>query len=133
MTDHTPSAHVAHSTLGIEGIAAITYATDRWDEARRFLADWGLTPLADTPEQQQWETQNGAQVLVRRMDDPSLPPAMEPGPTLREVVWGVHDDATLHLLAKTLSKHRGYWADSYENSSKRFADRGRGQWPRRRR
>lgn len=117
MTDHSPSAHVAHSTHGIEGIAAITYATDRWDEARRFLADWGLTPLADTPEQQQWETLNGAQVLVRRIDDPSLPAAMEPGATLREVVWGVHDDATLHLLAKTLSRHRGYLAESYENNS----------------
>jgi catechol 2,3-dioxygenase-like lactoylglutathione lyase family enzyme len=103
--------------LGIEGIAAITYATDRWDEARRFLADWGLTPLADTPEQQLWETQNGAQVLVRRIDDPSLPPPMEPGPTLREVVWGVHDDATLNLLAKTLSSQRGYWVESYENNS----------------
>ena len=37
MTDPNLSAQIAHSTLGIEGIDVITYATDRWDEARRFL------------------------------------------------------------------------------------------------
>lgn len=113
----TEPTHSSPATAGIEGIDAITYTTDRWDDARRFMADWGLALLADNPEQQLWETLNGAQVAVRRMDDASLPPAMESGPTLREVVWGVHDDATLHSLAKTLADRHGYWTDSYENGS----------------
>jgi hypothetical protein len=30
----------------ITGIDAITYSTDKWDEARLFLNDWGLKELA---------------------------------------------------------------------------------------
>ena len=109
------------ASTGIEGIDAITYSTDgtaaNWDAAHRFFSDWGLTLVADTPGLQQWETLRGAQVCVRQPDDASLPPPMEPGPTLREVVWGVRDDATLHFLAKTLESQRGYVASSYENNS----------------
>lgn len=94
------------SAIGIEGIDAITYSSDgtpqNWDDTRRFFSDWGLTSLQDTIEKQVWETLNGAQVIVRHPNDPSLAPAMEPGPTLREVVWGVKDDATLERIGNTL-------------------------------
>jgi catechol 2,3-dioxygenase-like lactoylglutathione lyase family enzyme len=84
-----------NAMTGIEGIDSITYSTDgtqkNWDDTRRFFADWGLKPLVDDAEKQVWETLNGAQVVVRKPDDATLPPPMEPGPTLREVVWGVKD------------------------------------------
>ena len=38
---------------------------------------------------------NGSKVIVRAIDDPSLPPAMEPGSTLREAFWGVDNQASL--------------------------------------
>ena len=92
------------ASVGIEGIDAITYSTDgtqkNWDDTRRFFADWGLKPLADDAEKQVWETLNGAQVVVRKPDDSALPPPMEPGPTLREVVWGVRDRETLSKIEK---------------------------------
>lgn len=93
---------------GIEGIDAITYSTDRWDEARRFFADWGLTLLADEPQRQVWETLNGAQVVVRRPGDPGLPPPMEAGPTLREVVWGVNGARALARIAGALRAASGF-------------------------
>jgi len=93
---------------GIEGIDAITYSTDLWDDARRFFADWGLKSLTDEPSLQVWETLNGAQVLVRRPDDAGLPPPMEAGPTLREVVWGVRDAAALAPLAQALRSAPGF-------------------------
>ncbi len=92
----------------IEGIDAITYSTERWDEARRFFADWGLRALADEPDAQTWETLTGAQVRVLRPDDASLPPPMEAGPTLREVTWGVKDEADLDRLAATLAGAPGF-------------------------
>ena len=111
---------IERSTM-IEGVDSITYSTDgtakNWDDAKRFFADWGLKLLVDRPELQQWETLNGAQVCVRQPGDASLAPPMEAGPTLREVVWGVKDDATLHLLAKTLESQRGVAFFSYENKS----------------
>ena len=86
----------------ITGIDAITYSTDQWDEARQFLNDWGLQELAFSSTEQCFETLSGAQVIVRRPSDATLAPAMEAGPTLREVVWGVDSDADLDLLAKSL-------------------------------
>jgi catechol 2,3-dioxygenase-like lactoylglutathione lyase family enzyme len=101
----------------ITGIDAITYSTDQWDAARQFLNDWGLQELAFSSSVQCFETLSGAQVLVRRPDDPALAPAMEAGPTLREVVWGVDSDADLDLLAKSLPSPIEYSTSSYENSS----------------
>ena len=89
--------------MAITGIDAITYSTERWDDARKFFADWGLKGLADEPERQLWETLTGALVEVRRPDDASLPPPMEPGPTLREVTWGVDSAADLDRLAPLLA------------------------------
>ncbi|MEN9631030.1 MAG: hypothetical protein RJA10_4258 [Pseudomonadota bacterium] len=78
---------------GITGIEAIVYGIDRTPEAfaraRQFYSDWGLTLVSEAPLQQTWETLTGAQVIVRPMDDPTLGPAIEAGPTLRELVWSV--------------------------------------------
>ena len=102
MTDHMAGRR------GIEGIDAITYSTERWDDARKFFSDWGLKSLADEPAQQVWETLNGAQVSIRRPDDASLPPPIEAGPTLREVVWGVHQASDLDMLAMALKSAPGF-------------------------
>jgi catechol 2,3-dioxygenase-like lactoylglutathione lyase family enzyme len=101
----------------ITGIDAITYSTDQWNEARQFLNDWGLQELAFSSSLQRFETLSGAQVIVRRPDDSALAPAMEAGPTLREVVWGVDSDADLELLAKSLLSPIEYSISSYENGS----------------
>ena len=66
--------------MSITGVDAITYSTDRWEESRRFFADWGLKLLDDAPHAQLWETLTGAQVAVRKADDPALPAAIEAAP-----------------------------------------------------
>jgi catechol 2,3-dioxygenase-like lactoylglutathione lyase family enzyme len=105
----------------IEGIDSITYCTDgsatNWDDTRRFFADWGLTALADDASQQVWETLNGAQVVVRLPDDASLAPAIEPGPTLREVVWGVQGQSQLDSMAKKTAGQYNNCTVSYANAS----------------
>ena len=100
MTNTNPS--------GIEGIDGITYSTDRWDDARRFFTDWGLKAVSDEADCQVWETLNGARVQIRRTDDATLPPPMEAGPTMREVVWGVTDAAALQPIAKALQGVAGF-------------------------
>ena len=94
--------------MAITGVDAITYSTDRWDDARRFFADWGLTSLCETATTQLWETLTGAQVAVRRPDDPALPAPIEAGPTLREVTWGVDTIAALDRLAALLKEAPGF-------------------------
>lgn len=94
--------------MAIRGIDAITYSTDRWDEARKFFSDWGLKALGDNHAAQEWETLTGARVGVRRADDATLPAPMEPGPTLREVTWGVKSASDLDLLAPLLGSAKGF-------------------------
>ena len=94
--------------MSIAGIDAIIYSTERWDDARRFFSDWGLTPLRDAADAQDWETLTGAQVRVRRPDDAALAPPIEAGPTLREVTWGVESDADLDALAAALAGQPGF-------------------------
>jgi catechol 2,3-dioxygenase-like lactoylglutathione lyase family enzyme len=83
----------------VQGIDAIVYGierhTDAFARAQKFFSDWGLSPVLVAEWEQVWETQSGAQVIVKPMDEPSLGPAIEPGPTLREIVWGVHAGSPL--------------------------------------
>ena len=109
---------------GIEGIDAIVYSTDgtaqNWDDTRRFFADWGLKQSTDTAQTQVWETLNGAQVVVCQPDDARLAPAMEAGPTLREVIWGVKNKFFENLKnIKSISQLK-IPIVSYLNSSKKL-------------
>jgi catechol 2,3-dioxygenase-like lactoylglutathione lyase family enzyme len=92
----------------IEGIDAITYSTERWDDARKFFSDWGLRLVQETDQRVDWATLNDCGVSVVRLDDATLPPPIESGPTLREVVWGVTQAADLDALAATLASASGF-------------------------
>jgi catechol 2,3-dioxygenase-like lactoylglutathione lyase family enzyme len=82
----------------IEGIDAITFGVDDLAACKRFFLDWGLKLVAERDDALDFECLNGCEVRFRRSDDPSLPPAVEPGPTLREVIWGVKSEADLATL-----------------------------------
>lgn len=107
-TPRTTTTRAGTAPSAIEGIDGITYSTERWDDARRFFADWGLTAVSDDAACQVWETLNGARVLVRHSDDAGLPPPMEAGPTIREVVWGVTDADALEPIARALQSAPGF-------------------------
>ena len=42
-------------STGITGIDAITYSTERRDEAHNFFADWGLACVSHEPSKQVWQ------------------------------------------------------------------------------
>ncbi len=88
--------------MTIQGIDRITYGVADMAAARRFLSDWGLALVVESAALFRFETLDGSEVVVREKDDPALPPAIEPGSTLREVVWGVADAASLAALAARL-------------------------------
>jgi catechol 2,3-dioxygenase-like lactoylglutathione lyase family enzyme len=79
----------------LEGIDRITYCSDGTPEnlakAKTFFTDWGLQLLSEAPDALLFETLNGAQVRVVHPAHADLAGsvAMENGPNLREVVWGV--------------------------------------------
>ncbi|KAA6130861.1 VOC family protein [Cupriavidus cauae] len=90
------------------GIDEIVYGADDFDACRGFFNDWGLTLKRDDAQGLDFETMNGCRVLVRRIGDPALPPAIEAGPTLREVVWGVDTRAALDRIAEAIAGEAGF-------------------------
>jgi catechol 2,3-dioxygenase-like lactoylglutathione lyase family enzyme len=107
---------------GITGIDAIVYSSDgtaaNWQAAQKFFNDWGLRENRVTQEEQSFETMSGAQVFVRQPQDARLSPAMEPGATLREVVWAVQSQQELDLLLKSVTRRHKIYEVCYENNSK---------------
>ncbi len=99
--------------MAILGIDEITYGASDLATCERFFLDWGLKPLP-APDRLLFETQNGGRVIVADPARVALPAAMEAGPTLREVVWGVGGDgadATLAMLRQVLASQPGFVDD----------------------
>ncbi len=89
--------------MSIQGIDQITYGVDDLATCKRFFLDWGLALAEEANDQLVFETLNGCRVVVAHLDKPGLPPALEAGSTLREVVWGVEGQADLDRIAPHLT------------------------------
>ncbi|WP_119153550.1 VOC family protein [Caldimonas tepidiphila] len=85
-----------HLVFGVDDLAACS----------QYLADYGLKPVGVTPEGGHFEALDGTAIVLRRKDDPSLPPAMDTPSQLRETVYGVADVETLRAIEAELSKDR---------------------------
>jgi catechol 2,3-dioxygenase-like lactoylglutathione lyase family enzyme len=88
--------------VGLTGIDRIVFGVEDLKIAQRFLSDWGLTDSGSRNDVLNYETRDGTEVAVRYWHDPVLPPAMESGSTLREVVWGVTGVEALTEVAERL-------------------------------
>lgn len=88
--------------MSILGIDQITYGVDDLAASRRFFQDWGLTLAQERPDQLVFECLNGCRVVVAAATMPGLPPAIEEGPTLREVVWGAASAQDLVRYAEAI-------------------------------
>jgi catechol 2,3-dioxygenase-like lactoylglutathione lyase family enzyme len=87
-------------------VERVVYGVADPDECERFFADFGLERLGGEGPGARYETRLGQIVEVRPADDPSLPPAVEAGSTLREVVWGVDTAKALDELADNVAADR---------------------------
>ena len=94
--------------MNITGIDQITYGADDLPACRRFFLEWGLSLVEEADAALVFETLNGCRVVVAAMDKPGLPPAIEPGPTLREIVWGVDGEGGLSRYADAIRDVAGF-------------------------
>jgi len=98
--------------MTILGIEQITYGVEDLATCRRFFADWGLKEVASTLPGLRYETLNGCTVRVVEASEPSLPAALEAGPSVREVVWGVATADHLAVYRERLKDQPGYYTDA---------------------
>lgn len=94
--------------MSILGIDELSFGSADLAECRRFFLDWGLTPVQEEADRLVFESLNGCRVVAAHSDRPGLPAGIEPDPTLREVVWGVSDAASLGALRQRLAVQPGF-------------------------
>jgi catechol 2,3-dioxygenase-like lactoylglutathione lyase family enzyme len=92
--------------MTIMRVERVVYGVADLDECTRFFHDFGLERVADDRPGARFTTQTGQVVELRPADDPSLPPAVEHRPTIREIVWGVDAPEALDALAAELATDR---------------------------
>ncbi|MFT8464389.1 VOC family protein [Acetobacter persici] len=81
--------------MALCGIDAVIFGVQDMEAALRFVRDWGLHEKSVMSDQIIFETRDGCEVIVKPVDAPDLPAAIEAGNTVREVVWGAQDQAAL--------------------------------------
>lgn len=94
--------------MSVLGIDEITYGVEDLPRCRRFFEDWGLALVGEQPDEVVFETLNGCRVVLADLDKPGLPPAIEPGSTVREVVWGVESADDLARYASRIAAAPGF-------------------------
>lgn len=88
----------------ITGIEVLKFGVEDREEAKTFLADFGLTATdSDIEGADLYQTQNGCKIYLFDIVDERLPEAIESGSTLREVTWGVENDQDLEALKEKLA------------------------------
>jgi hypothetical protein len=87
-------------------IERVVYAVDDVPLCTRFFEDFGLELAAADESGASLTTATGQEIRLRPDTDPALPAPLEPGNTLREVVWGVDSAESLERLRAELAKDR---------------------------
>ncbi|MDP1317397.1 MULTISPECIES: VOC family protein [Acinetobacter] len=93
----------------ITGIEVLKFGVENRQEAKTFLADFGLKAVdSDIDGADLYQTQNGSKIYLFDLADIRLPAAIEAGSTLREVTWGVENKQDFETLAANLANEPGF-------------------------
>jgi len=96
--------------MKIQRVESVIFGVDDLETGERFFNDWGLKPLAGVKGG--FTMASGQTILLKPASDPSLPKAPNPGPTVREVIWGVDKASSLDELKAELSRDREVKVDA---------------------
>jgi catechol 2,3-dioxygenase-like lactoylglutathione lyase family enzyme len=97
--------------MAIVRIERAVYGVADLAECARFFEDFGLDPVRKSDVSVELATRTGQIVELRPLDDPTLPAGVEPGSTIREIIWGVESQADLDTLRTELSRDRAVTVD----------------------
>jgi len=97
--------------MKIVGVEALIYGSEDVAAATRFHEDWGLELVEKGAAGADFTLPDRTTVHVRAIDDAALPPASVPGSTVREVIWGVADAASLDAIGAELARDREVTTD----------------------
>jgi catechol 2,3-dioxygenase-like lactoylglutathione lyase family enzyme len=97
--------------MSFTGIDAVVYGVANMEKCRAYFTDWGLKKISGGKTKAVFETRDGSEIVLRPRGAKDLPKAIQPGSTVREIVWGVTSKADLARVEKELSKDRAVTVD----------------------
>ena len=97
--------------MALLGVQSLIYGVDDLDAATRFYDDFGLKAVRQDAAGVDFALEDGGTVLIRRNDDPALPPRFSKAAGVREVIWGVDTQPALDALATSLASDRAVRRD----------------------
>jgi len=97
--------------MNIVGLDGVVYGVAELDRCIEFWDDFGLNKIEANVDGAVFETVDGASIVVRKIDDPALPPSPDEGSTAREVFWGVDSPQTLDAIADALGNDQAVTRD----------------------
>lgn len=97
--------------MAFVGIDAVTYGVADVKKGQKAFEDFGLRKIKGGAKEAMLETRDGSQVIIRPRADKRLPRAIQPGPTIREMTWGVERDSDLTRIRRSLEADRAVTVD----------------------
>ncbi len=98
--------------MAIARIESLTYGVDALADGLRFAEDFGLERVSRGGDRAVFATPANQTLQLVAADARDLPRGLEPGSTLRELIWGVDTPAALDALYQSLSRDRSVRADA---------------------
>src|ERR1700744_441015 len=92
--------------MALLGIETLIYGVDDLEACLKFYDDFGLRSVERDAGGAAYRLPEGSSFVVRRNDDPRLPPAFLNGSGPREVIWGVDSADALEAIAAELGRDR---------------------------
>jgi len=92
--------------MNVTTIDSVTYGAPDLTTAKRFWTDFGLSLIEERDDRLLFSSLDQSTVEVKLATDPSLPPAIEDGPGVRESTFGVRAQEDLNAIAAELAKDR---------------------------
>jgi hypothetical protein len=87
-------------------VESIVYGVDDVAAATTYFDEWGLKRREKGATGADFALPTGQSLQVRGTGDSALPEAIQGGPTVREVIWGVDTQGELDKIGAELSKDR---------------------------
>ena len=98
--------------MPINGVQTAIFGVDDFGLCDKFFADFGLKVASKSDDVITYRLPEGSFVVLKKSDDPSLPPAYSPGSGIREVIWGVTSADDLNEIETELKKDRTVTKDA---------------------
>jgi catechol 2,3-dioxygenase-like lactoylglutathione lyase family enzyme len=109
--------------MTILGIETAIFGVEDLAQSTQYLTEFGLPLQSKSATETHFRMEEGSNVILRNIDDPSLPRAIFQGSGARETIWGVDSAEELERLVDGLTTDRDVRRDA-DGSAHFYSDCG---------